>query len=406
MIMTDKFALVSAFIALLICLPSVAADYVIEDPKSCTAIGGEWVNASEPDIGRCTLQRNLKLDSGDVLSIPVGITLIVTNAELNNAGGAIYVADHAVLRVYYGSLVNSGTIDVDDDGILRLSQGYIDNRALILSEGTIEIFSNTILYNTGTLRNYSGGDIISHGTILVYRDSGVCEINNETGGTITNRGELYLLDRCELNNDDTVINRSTGELLVSGVLSNRAGGVIENTGHIDGQSGQLTNDGGTITNKNGGQLWGYGTTRFDNKGSGTITNQANSLIRITAPAAMSNRDTALLHNEAMARIFVDDGELNNSSTLRNAGTIDNDLTNNINGGISGHIVNDGNGIVENEMSGTINNAFGIFENNATVNNAGAFWICFGNYQGSGIFTGNAIQSCTPTPNFPSPPTFP
>ena len=384
---------------------AIAASHTIDDPKSCAAFGGQWASNAElpPQIGRCVLPEPLVVNSGDQVFIGPGVVLVL-NAATNQLSGNLYVSNTAVLRILAGTR-NTGVIDIEDNAELQLWGGWLDNAGLVQTEGLVEIFPNIVLYNTGTLRNFGGGEINNDGRILMYQVRGNCTIINEPGNDIINRKEVYVIAPCVLTNQGFLDNQSMATMVVNGYLSNENGGDLRNRGWLDVSSGELRNDGSTLENRGSGKLWAYGSGKIVNSGAAMLSNRDTARIQISAPSVLNNQNMAQIQNHANTEILIDDGTINNSATFVNYGNIKNDTTNN---NTRGEFNNHSGGYLDNKAGANVFNTFGIFNNNsgATVNNSGEFWTCFGWYQGAGTFMGNAINSCVPRPNFPTPPRLP
>src|SRR5437867_7709098 len=168
-----------------------AAGGTISDEVSCNAIGGSWDSGTKT----CTLQKDLTINSGETITIPNSVILLILQSPINipvtvvnNNGAAI--DNHGSIVIRCATLNNAGTIN--SDGLVRIevcppSFGNLNNNAtgVVNNSGRIinEVFDT--LNNDGKINNNSGGIIINRFSGLINNHvSGL--IQNNVGATINN----------------------------------------------------------------------------------------------------------------------------------------------------------------------------------------------------------------------------
>lgn len=241
---------------------------------------------------------------------------------------------------------------------------------------------NTLIYNTGTLINFSAGTIISNDKFI---NSGVMVFDND--GTFENNGIFDNFGTFDNAASATLINNADAVFNNFGTF--RSNGAIDNSG-IFNTSGQFrtttafTNSG--ILNINGNFQIPFGSA-LTNNSNASITIGANGTIDINAPFTNSGtilNDGAILISTAS--VLTNESSITNNGRLETAGLIENNSTINNNGTIVindvGRIENnttlDNNGLIElsicgilvqnagGVISGTIESDGLIYEINGTV----------------------------------------
>lgn len=268
-------------------------------------------------------------------------------AEIINGGalsnyGTLTNGSHGVL-INSGALVNQGG-EVDNFGQM------VSYRAIMNQQGVLANFGT--LSSNGTLDNFTGAQLINHGTL-----ESIGSLRN-MNATLQNLGDLTNVSTLT-NFMGTITN--VGDLHNLGTLRNRFDGTLTNLGSLS-NAGALTNElGATLTN--------YGSlsnlVKLTNEAGGTLTNY-NSL---SNKGMLRNEVGATLINHGALKIQA--GTLVNEGTLTNAryGTLTN------------------SGQFDNGESGYFDNA-GTFRNDLVFANAGTV-VSTGTIQGSGTFTQTA-----------------
>ena len=201
-------------------IPSVAAAKSTTLTLNATTsqyLGGTW----DSTASTCTIADTATLQSGQILIIPSGTTLVIRNSQ-----------GYGIVGFYnYGAVTNYGTITINDGFI-----GF-ENGGTVTNYGTITI--STIGYNgftnDGTVNNY-GTITISGGLIGFYNDGKV-----KNSGIITIVGNIDFPNSIGffLQTGGTVINDNRGTIIISnggftyiGFLSDDASNTFTNYGTI------------------------------------------------------------------------------------------------------------------------------------------------------------------------------
>ena len=203
------------------------------DATTCVStFGGTWNG-----VNQCTVS-SLTIGSTDTLIIPDDVSLKNTGT-LTNAGLITIQSTTSLVNIQNdGSIINSGTININDGGFIN--DGSITNSGLI---SITDVFINGaagIIYNnlggkiiineSGSITNYTYGIIYNYGAITI--DVGGAFYNNS--GTIKNTGII--------TNKDIFINGGTIKILKGGSMINS--GQVTNCGKITGKIKNI--DSGTI----------------------------------------------------------------------------------------------------------------------------------------------------------------
>jgi len=288
---------------------------------------------------------------------------------------------------------NGATVTNDNSTLNNGEAGY-GQGATITNTGTSTNFWNQnggYLNNAGVGTNFynQGGATLTNDN-TTNAQSGTF-IKNEAGATFTNSGpstNLFNQNRAQLSNDGggtsffnqnraTIANRSGAALSnqnaatftnEGGTVLNQTGGLLVNTGagttFLNQSGATLTNDGGGLAN----------TTFFVNELGATLTNDASALNNIEAGAItndasiIDNTNGATLTNTDAGTVFVN----RNGATLMNGAT---STVNNVNGAL---LSNESGSILANY--GTLHND-GTLNNSATVDDYGTI----DTPSGSGIY---------------------
>ncbi len=356
--------------------------------------GGDGINWSDPlnwstktlpsssdDIeidGNNAINSNVHLDMDFTLS---GTILITSSDSLEIDTGKTLTNFGSVGLDSGGDLNNTGKIE--NNGSIGLSEGgaSLQNQGIIINSGNLLCHFSCSLSNSGEIDNQAGatlggffntGTINNEGNILPAQEpiSNVGGLINNSGlldggdqnpvfnsGTILNTGTINIAhDSTSLLNEGTITNHGTLETGNSDLFTNL--GKLDNDGKIvDLVFGHTINQ-NTINNIEPGEINLSGT--FENMGA--FKNDAT--IKTNDEATFSNSGT-----------LNDSGTLNNSGTLYNSGKINvyGNFTNLkvINNNPTGIISITGN-LTQFRLSGNLK--LGNFTNtsNGIVNNQGVF----------------------------------
>ncbi|GHV46609.1 hypothetical protein FACS1894204_08570 [Synergistales bacterium] len=181
-----------------------------------------------------------------------------TYADSNFAGGELRPISGFIFQVENDTLTNKGNLSLKNGAELSVeisedpeTQALLVKASLV-NDGTITIDESSAIENSGTLTN--NGAIVNAGKIVNY-DTGAI-VNKGTianSGTIANAGTIA--NDNKITNDGSVINIGT----------------IDNKGEIV-NDGEIDNTGGTIDNKGAGKIGGSGTI----EGNKPINNKHSS----------------------------------------------------------------------------------------------------------------------------------
>ncbi len=238
-----------------------AVDYVLSE---ATCIGAPVVGTWDIPTSTCTKSSTMTFSSGDSLIIPNGVTLAFsTNSNFINRG----------------DITNSGTITLDGT---TSSNGQLRNQlgATFTNFGTITMTGTDS--NSGVIRNTHNSDFTNSGTITLTGTSGASgqlrTVNTSdftNSGTITitgtnnNSGQLRITGSASFTNSGTIT--LTGTNNVSGQVRNFS--ILINTGSITTNYGFLNNDPDSVLTNSGTLLI---TGVLDNSG-GLIVNTCGEI---------------------------------------------------------------------------------------------------------------------------------
>jgi hypothetical protein len=186
---------------------------------SFTAVqSGNWGDSATWNLG--SVPTNL-----DEVTIPAGITITVSTSVIRDV-----------------NTTNNGTL---------LIPFAIDNRSILLNNGTLTIDSSGLLDNFGTVINASGA------TLTLTEEAWL-----DNDGTVTNNGTLIITEASILTTF------SSASVINNNLLTITGTGTLNNYGEVDNYA-SLTNS-GALTNFGGGSITNYAT--LDNPG--TLTNNS------------------------------------------------------------------------------------------------------------------------------------
>ena len=370
---------------------NLAANLTTGGNNSSTTYSGKIIGAgklAKNGTGSMTLAgSNANTFSGGV-DVNAGTLVASTNEQLGT--GTVNVGANSTLEVNVGTTQTVADASVLSDGTLKNS-------------GTLTSGDN--VSNSGLIQNLGASSVINGGVT-----------NEDVDSIIENKGTIH---GGVTNNGGTVQN-DTSASIINGGLTNGAGGVVNNTGSINGgvtNSGTLNSD--TATSVITGGLDNRNDAKLRNQVSGAIVNQVGSAavptITVTGDlvgnSTLVNKDTAKLHvkdgnftgittltnqstNAAGVQVdatrtlgangvtnqfgstIVNSGTLQSATAINNSGTITNNNGAIVNGGINNAYAN---ALVTN--NGTING--GITENFGTVNSLDASSVINGGVNSSG-----------------------
>ncbi len=232
-----------------------------------------------------------------------------------------------------GTLDNTGTITNGNGGVLT-NTGTLSNSGTLTNEGTIDnnlgtISNSGIINNSGAISNLgtinNSGTIDNSGVIDLSTNGNGSTINNLPGGTLSNSGTININHAGLIDNKLGAEVNNTGDLIiyVGGFIKNA--GTITNSGDINNANGEITND-GTIINVLGEGTITNGGTIFNNEiinnfsqftNTGTIVNKGfinnhsnltNSRGTVTNSGKISNFAGATIRNS---------GVINNAAMINN-----------------------------------------------------------------------------------------
>jgi len=142
------------------------------------------------------------------ITIPTGTTVIIDNAIV--IGTDVTLTVKGTINNNYGTIINHGVINIDNDGLIINYYGsiYNFNSGLINNNGGEIDNCGFIINNGGSITNSNGGKI-NNGDWITNSNGG--KINNN-GGSINNGGIIYN-DFSTINNENGVINSYGGRCL-------------------------------------------------------------------------------------------------------------------------------------------------------------------------------------------------
>ena len=288
--------------------------------------------------------------SGDVLIVSAGGTAIDMTID---SGGTAIIAHGGILDVQvsatdFGTLTNSGIINVADGGTLTFAVPVISNAGVINFEGLSGGLGATL-----QLAIASGGTamLTGHGTVSLNAngDNNISAFNSDVtlinvNNTISGAGVVRVGDNLAFINSGTV--NATGDLTIStgaSVITNAHSGTMEATRGGNLAIGSVNNSGSIEA--------------LDTVSSG-------GLAAVTVSGTVKNSGTI----EALDTVFEGAADMTVSGTLNNSATVKVEAT--------------GEDDAFMELGGTINNS-GIIEGLATTSTASIVLVVSGAVKNSG-----------------------
>jgi len=307
----------------------------------------------------------------------------------------------------FGTLNNSGTInnisEVGARGALFDNSGTLNNSGTINNMDGQSLTNEGTFKNSGTLFNDSTSTIGNSGTLTspgTINNNGT--FNNT--GTITNRGTLNNTASATFTNDGTLTNygkiNSSGEFS-QGDFPNNTGSLtnystISNSGFMELSKGPVINNGTIINSRDIDS--GAHTGTFTNNGSITITSGANFFNF----GGMTNNGTIYIKTGGFydnASCACNDGGLLNNGKIIDAGSMNNDIVNEIDspgtliitttGELSNNFILNTNVLINNGMVSTS----GLLANDGVFRNAGTIDVSFeGGFVPASISNGGTLTN--------------
>jgi len=248
-------------------------------------------------------------NSGTVRNLLGGVFGL--SGQLANLGGAMFQ--------------NSGSFQGQYDG-------QFDNAGLLQNLGGASFQHEGTLTNTGTIQNQAGGTFGMAGLLqnlggAIFQNSG----SIENSGTIENAGLLQNLGGASFQNNGTLQN------LTGGLLQNLGGASFQNAGTIENQLGGVFGNAGLLQNLGGASFQNVGTLNnllggvVNNHGS--FTNSSNHTVNndgvFNVHGELNNTETGVFNNNAAGELaihdsgwFINQGQVNNSGVIANAGNVE------------------------------------------------------------------------------------
>jgi len=300
---------------------------------------------------------------------PTGVPASTDVIIIDDNGGTDSVVTLDINFTLEGSLlIEYGDTLVISAGVDLINDGTINNLGTIDNNGAIGNFSD--IHNEGTINN----ECYIHTVDPIYYDV-----------TIYNDG--YIENHATINNDGTINNPGTIGNFDYGIIINDSGGTIVNApgGIISNWS---SSSDATIVNDTGGYIY--------NQNGADIVNAAGSSNALISNSGVIDNEGRIESEDTSVGSIVNDGTINNNSSgyLRIGTGVSNELVNDTNGIINndGSIDNanqiNNNGSIVNNSSGTIYNQWNI-NNDGTIDNHGTF----NNYYTIDNFDGTINNYC-------------
>jgi hypothetical protein len=357
-------------------------------------------------------------------------------ASINNTNNAEFGNDYDGTVVNAGVFMNDSTSEVDNFGLIsNTATGTIINEANNSSDYYNNDYWNAF-FNEGTINNYgaisntAGGELVNG--MDAYYNSYDANLNNEVGGVIDNfnGSDIYNYGNGIITNAGTINNDATSYFETDNYLDNLNSGVIATAGELynDGEldnygqititaTGELYNDGtvyvasgGTITDQgyiysdgeidNYGAITVTGTGTFENDDA-TLNNYDSGVIQVQAQGLLISEDHNDFYNygtftnlsqgafaNTTGAYFENDGTLTNNGLITNSyntgccGSTEIYNYGTFTNGATGKLVNNSKFVNEDTMSnlaggvittGTTTNVNGYqayFENDGLLDNFG------------------------------------
>lgn len=322
-----------------------AANVSIFRGPDCTNLGGVWVNAQVGSnrIGSCELPSGFTISGSDRLELGPSVDLVVSNGRRLTIDGSIsLLGSSAMYAKSRGAIWVNGTMSMERHSLLALQQGWLENRGVIESEGTIEngkgsgTTTTWGIFNAGHIQLFGGGLILNEGeyadvapagvvpprSLLVDRDG---RFINKPGGRMHARDALI---HGEFLNESGAEMRSRQHIEVS------SEGRLENRGHIvmwDNENGRLViQDGGVLDSTFGSHITNMGATitiggllrqtsaTFYNATGGTVETYLGGLLHVLGRSYLVNNLGAAINNMGTVKVHC-------FATFTNNGTVSGNL---------------------------------------------------------------------------------
>jgi len=287
-----------------------------------------------------------------------GLTLTVTGALNNGAGGAI--GGNGNVAVQAGQIANAGSITAVQSLIASAVQTLF-NSGTLAANGNVTLGAGSTLTNadtiaaghlvtltTATFDNSHGNlgadqltlhaaNLVNHGGTITQTGSGATTVDvtgtldNSDGTLQTNSDSLALGPAALVNDNGTIASSGTGTLSVNaGTLSNN-GGTIATNGALDIRSGAASNRGGMLAAQTGATLH---VASLDNSAGGYVGAQT---VSVTDTGALNNADGTIQADDTLsvsAQTVANDG-----GSIANGGDGATTVS------ASGAVTNTGNGLI-------------------------------------------------------------
>lgn len=296
----NKRAAIAAFLTLSCLLPQLAQALILNGPAACQSIGGVYATVTTPPrTGNCVLSRNFTITQGTTLDLVSAVSLEIKANATVRVNGRLALARHARMLISPGSVINRGVIHLEDDAVLHLWSGLIENFSVIHSEGFLKNKWSPEpgrgILNHGRIDNVDGGLIANAGLFVNDSDS---MLVNGLKSEIINYSKATYVARNEIHAGKITNWRGSEWRLDGGIVNIDGGGTIENYGtmRLSGFSSQvILNVNATLQNQPGAlfQVFTGATLNIQGLGyneSATVENRGGGTINIAKNAALtSNR---------------------------------------------------------------------------------------------------------------------
>jgi hypothetical protein len=260
---------------------------------------------------------------------------IELTANINNNGGTITNFNGATLDISFGGVINNnqfgtiantGGIIIHEGGTIKNNNGAnLNNNGLgnlnLLNGGTLDNlsggtitnnFGGTIFLDTDFNQNEPGNPKLNNSGILVNMDGGTInrddefgELNNLSGGSISNFG----LISCDFCSNSLFTN--------SGIFTNQPSGVVDEISAFENLPGGILNNFGTFFISGGVQANPFTNT-------GTINNNPGGTFNIAKPSggssSLENLSGGIIDNGGSLNVY------NRFSRIQNTGGTINNLS--------------------------------------------------------------------------------
>ncbi len=171
--------------------------------------------------------------------------------------------DFGTLFANSPTLINNSTLTVGAGGVSLSADSIVNNYGTIIVGGLMELLDESSLQNYGQITLQDGGD---------FKDSGTVTIATVThSGTVTNSGtievaagaldvEVGIANSGQITVDQNAKLTLNGATIDGGIITNKAGGIIDLTGGGVLKNGSLGNSGQINVSGIGNELYGETVT--------------------------------------------------------------------------------------------------------------------------------------------------